>query len=87
MAEAANLCIAECKLKILFLYEYSTFHLELLTTPILLVMKISLMSSFQALIPDGAGLVCGEIKVGISHAEFYKHRVLTIEVSSLVLLF
>ena len=38
---------------------------------------------------DGAGLVCGEIKVGVSvsHAEFYKHRVLTIEVSGLVLLF
>ena len=36
----------------------------------------------------GAGLVCGEIKVGVSHAEFYidKHRVVTIEVSGLVFL-
>ena len=35
---------------------------------------------------DGAGLVCGEIKVGVSHAEFYKHCVLTSEVSGLVFL-
>ena len=28
-----NLCIAECKPRILFLYEYSTLHLKLFSTP------------------------------------------------------
>ena len=32
--------------------------------------------------PDGAGLVCG-----VSHAEFYKHYVFSIEVSGLMFLF
>ena len=50
IAKAANLCIMKHKLRILFLYEYLTFHLELLTTPTLLMIKISFTSSAQALI-------------------------------------
>ena len=74
------------------LEKYSTFHLELLNTPTLLfvlMMEISFMSSFQALTPDGAGLVASYVekaKSGTSRAEFYKNRVLTIEVSGLMLL-
>ena len=63
MAEAANLHIVERKLSILFLYKYSTFHFKLLTTPILLMIEITFTSSDQALMPEGAGLVCGENKV------------------------
>ena len=44
IAEAANLCIAECKQRILFLYEYSTFYLKLLITPTLVMIEISFTS-------------------------------------------
>ena len=58
-----NLCIVEHKLRILFLYKYSTLHLELLTTPAMLIIEIIFTSSAQALITEGAGVVCGENKV------------------------
>ena len=66
-------------------YEYSTFHLELLTTPKLSMIEISFTFSVQALMPNDAELVCGE-KSGVSHAEFYKCCMLSIEVSGLILL-
>ena len=67
ITEAANLYAEEHKLRILFLYKYPTFHLKLLTTPTLLMIEISShpqsrpwCQMVQALMPDGAGLVCGE---------------------------
>ena len=73
--------VAECKLRILYLYEYSTFHLGVAYYS--LMIEISFISSVQTPIPDGAGLVCGE-KSGVSCAEFYKHCVLLIEISGLM---
>ena len=57
-AEVPNLCIAERKLTIL--YEYSTFHLGGAHYFNIVNDRISLMSSIQELVPDSAGLVCGE---------------------------
>ena len=41
------------------------------------------MSSIQALVPHGAGFVCGQ-KSGVSCAGYYMRRVLLIEVSGLM---
>ena len=72
------MCIAEHKLRIL--YEYSTFHLGVAYYFNIVNDRISFTSSIQALVPDGAGLVCGE-KSDVSR---YKRRVLSIEVSGLM---
>ena len=74
------MCIAERRLRIL--YEYSTFHLEVVHYFNIVNDRISFMSSIQALVPDGAGLVCGE-KSGVSRAGFYKRCALSIKVSGL----
>ena len=59
-------------LKILCLYGYP---LELLTSPISLMIEINFMSSFQALVLDW---YVEKTKSSATCAEFYKHRVLSI---------
>ena len=81
IAEVPNLCIAERKLRIL--YEYSTFHLGVAHYFNIVNDRISFTLSIQALVPDGAGLVCGE-KSGVLRAGFYNRRVLSTEVSGLM---
>ena len=73
-----NLCIVERNLRILNLPLG-----ELLTTPTLLMIEVSITSLVQVLIPGVAGLVCGE-KSGVSHAGFYKCCVLSVEVNGLM---
>ena len=75
------MCITEHKLRIL--YEYSTFHLGVAHYFNIVNDRIGFTLSIQALVPDGAGLVCGG-KSGVSRAGFYKRRVLSTEVSCLM---
>ena len=74
------MCIKERKLRILFLYEYSAFHLELLTTPTLVMIETSFECQMML------GWYVEKTKSGLSRAEFYKRLVLTTEVSSLMFL-
>ena len=64
------------------LYKYSTFNLQLFTNSNNVNGKISLMASVWTLMP---GWYVEKTKSSVAHAEFYKHRVLSIEVSGLML--
>ena len=80
MAEAANLQLYHgAQAKDSILQEYSTFHLEFLTTPTLFYF-VNDGNQFYVLIPgmmpDGAGLVTSYVekaKSGASCAESYKN--------------
>ena len=67
-----------------FVYEYSVFHLKLLTTTALLMIEVTFRSSIQALMPEGLGWYVEKTESNVSGAEFCKHHVLSIEVSGLM---
>ena len=61
-----------------FVYEYSTFHLKLLTTTALLMTEVTFRSSIQALMPEGLDWYVEKTESNVSGDEFCKHHVLSV---------